>query len=62
MCNTLKPLDRQIIVTTGATSGIGFATARTAANAGAHLVLAARSEQALGQLVEEIGLENRRST
>ena len=48
MRNTLKPLNRQVIVTTGATSRIGLATARTAAKAGAHLVLAARTEQALG--------------
>ena len=51
---TLKPLDRQIIVITGATSGIGLATARMAATSGARLVLAARSERALGQLVDEI--------
>ena len=51
----LKPLNQQVIVITGATSGIGLATARMAAKAGAHLVLAARSERALGQLVDEIG-------
>lgn len=51
----LKPLNQQVIVITGATSGIGLATARMAAKAGAHLVLAARSERALGQLVAEIG-------
>lgn len=50
----LKPLHEQVIVITGATSGIGLATARMAANAGARLVLAARSEAALGQLVKEI--------
>ena len=55
MRNILKPLNRQVIVITGATSGIGLATARMAAKAGARVVLAARSEQALGQLVEEIG-------
>jgi len=50
----LKPLNRQVIVITGATSGIGLATARMAAQSGARLVLAARSEAALGQLVDEI--------
>ena len=52
---SLKPLHQQVIVITGATSGIGLATARMAAKAGARLVLAARSERALNQLVEEIG-------
>lgn len=51
---SLKPLHEQVIVITGATSGIGLATARMAAKAGARLVLAARSEGALGQLVGEI--------
>ncbi len=39
----LKPLREQVIVITGATSGIGLATARMAAGRGARLVLAARS-------------------
>lgn len=54
MSISLKPLHQQVIVITGATSGIGLATARMAAKAGVRLVLAARSGQALNQLVEEI--------
>lgn len=50
----LKRLDRQTIVITGASSGIGLVTARAAAAKGARLVLAARSEHALRELVDEI--------
>jgi NAD(P)-dependent dehydrogenase (short-subunit alcohol dehydrogenase family)/quinol monooxygenase YgiN len=50
----LKPLSGQVVVITGASSGIGLATARLAARRGAKLVLAARSEGALRQLVDEI--------
>lgn len=50
----LKPLREQVIVVTGASSGIGLTTARLAAERGARLILAARSEQALRKLEEEI--------
>ena len=50
----LKPLNEQVIVITGASSGIGLATARLAARRGARLVLAARSESDLYQLTDEI--------
>lgn len=50
----LKKLRNQTIVITGASSGIGLATARMAAKRGARLVLAARSENALRQLTNEI--------
>ncbi len=50
----LKKLDEQVMVITGATSGIGLATARLAAKRGARLVLAARNEEALGDLVTEL--------
>lgn len=50
----LKPLADQVIVITGASSGIGLATARKAAKAGAAVVLAARNEEALRAIAEEI--------
>ena len=48
MANKLKPLDQQVIVITGASSGIGPCTALLAAERGAKRVLAARNEQTLG--------------
>jgi NAD(P)-dependent dehydrogenase (short-subunit alcohol dehydrogenase family) len=50
----LKPLKHQIIAITGASSGIGLATARMAAKAGAKLVLASRNGEALADLEREI--------
>lgn len=49
-----KPLSEQVIVITGASSGIGLATARAAAAAGARLVLIARNLDALRDLEAEI--------
>ncbi len=51
---TLKPLNQQSIVITGATSGIGLATARRAARAGACVFLIARGEADLKALTEEL--------
>jgi short-subunit dehydrogenase len=51
----LKPLQQQVVVLTGATSGIGLATARLAAERGAALVLVARNAQALRRLTAELG-------
>ncbi len=50
----LKPLSRQTIVITGASSGIGLATARRAARAGARVFLISRNETALRTIVEEL--------
>jgi short-subunit dehydrogenase len=50
----LKPLSQQVIVITGATSGIGLATARLAARAGANVFLIARSPNKLRSLNAEL--------
>lgn len=56
MAISLKPVHEQAIVITGASSGIGLATAIEAAKRGAKVVLAARSEQTLADIVNEIRL------
>ncbi len=50
----LKKVAEQVIVITGASSGIGLTTARLAARQGARLVLASRGESALAELTREI--------
>lgn len=50
----LKKLGEQVVVITGASSGIGLVTARMAARRGARLVLAARNEGALRLITDEI--------
>ena len=54
MKTELKPLKEQVMVLTGASSGIGFATADLAASKGAKLVLVARSEEVLREMADEI--------
>lgn len=54
MASQLKALDQQVIVLTGASSGIGLCTAQLAAERGARLVLVARSGDVLEQLVAQI--------
>lgn len=49
-----KPLDQQVIVVTGASSGIGLCTALSAAEQGARVVLAARSLDVLQEAVATI--------
>jgi short-subunit dehydrogenase len=50
----LKPLNQQTIVITGASSGIGLATARLAAQSGARVFLIARNGEALEQIVQDL--------
>ncbi|HEX8910916.1 MAG TPA: SDR family oxidoreductase [Humisphaera sp.] len=50
----LKPLAEQVIVITGASSGIGLSTARMAARKGAKVVAVARNAEALAELEREV--------
>jgi short-subunit dehydrogenase len=54
MAAKLKSLDQQVIVITGASSGIGLATAHMAAAHDAKLVLSARNETALAEIANAI--------
>ncbi|WP_017732069.1 SDR family oxidoreductase [Nafulsella turpanensis] len=54
---SLKPLNKQVMVITGASSGIGLATAKAAAKEGASLVLASRNKEELEKIVEQIKAE-----
>ncbi len=49
-----KPLSRQVIVITGASSGIGLATALAAAERGAKVMLASRNEKILADVARDI--------
>src|SRR5215213_1075702 len=50
----LKKLAEQVVVITGASSGIGLATARLAAARGAQVVLSSRDETDLGDAADRI--------
>jgi NADP-dependent 3-hydroxy acid dehydrogenase YdfG len=50
--------DNRVLLITGASTGIGAATARQAVAAGWRVVLAARSEDKLGELAGELGDDN----
>ncbi len=51
---SFKPLDQQVVVVTGASSGIGLATAVAAAEQGARVVLIARSTTTLETIAKNI--------
>ena len=57
----LLPIREQVMVITGASSGIGLVTARQAAARGARVVLAARNGEDLARAVEEIRREGGRA-
>ena len=57
MAVKLKKLSDQVIVITGASSGIGLVTARLAAKRGVRVVLNARNEEALRQVADEINAQ-----
>ena len=57
----LKKLSDQVIVITGASSGIGLVTARMAAKRGARLVLNARNADALERVCDEINENGERA-
>lgn len=54
MSNTNDPINGKIVIITGASSGLGESTARHLADRGAKLVLAARREDHLKSLAEEL--------
>ena len=57
----LKKLRDQVIVITGASSGIGLATARMAASRGARVLLTSRNEQDLERVTREISARGGRA-
>ena len=50
----MKSIKDKVIIVTGASAGIGLATARLLAQEGAHVALAARSIETLKKMEEEL--------
>ena len=57
----LKPISEQVIVITGASSGIGLATARKAASMGAKVLLVARNAPVLETIADDIAASGGRA-
>src|SRR4051794_16104663 len=51
----LQPIERQVVVIVGCSSGIGRQTARRFAEREARLVLVARADEALGDILDQVG-------
>src|SRR5258705_139010 len=62
MTHQLLPVSEQVIVITGASSGIGLVTAKRAAHRGARVVLAARNETDLRTACDDIRSDGGRAT
>src|SRR5512147_1144054 len=62
MAIRLKPIKDQVIVITGASSGIGLATAQEAARRGARVVLASRDEADIKQAADQITADGGQAT
>jgi NAD(P)-dependent dehydrogenase (short-subunit alcohol dehydrogenase family) len=58
----LKPVEEQVVVLMGASSGIGRETALRFAERGARVVVSARSEKGLNSLIEEIRCKGGQAT
>ncbi|HEY0009455.1 MAG TPA: SDR family NAD(P)-dependent oxidoreductase, partial [Tepidisphaeraceae bacterium] len=54
MSSIHKPINEQVMLITGASSGIGLRTAEVAAEQGAKVILLARNEEALARAVANI--------
>jgi NAD(P)-dependent dehydrogenase (short-subunit alcohol dehydrogenase family) len=57
-----KPLASRIALVTGASRGIGYATARALAKAGAHVIAVARTQGGLEELDDDIGKDGGSAT
>jgi short-subunit dehydrogenase len=54
MEQTMKPIDEQVMVITGASSGIGLSVAQRAAQRGARVVLSSRAETRLQSIADDL--------